>query len=95
VRINPLAVFRRDANANARARASIHRGVRMMSAPDEKGSFDLARRSRHVGETGAGGVIYVCPYAHDTWHNVDNPASARSAAASSGALANAYGAFLD
>jgi hypothetical protein len=96
VRSNPLAVVRRDANANARAQASIHRGVRMMSALDEKGSFDLARTSRHVGKTGAGsGAIYVCPYAHDTSHNVDYPASARSAAASSGALANAYDAFLD
>jgi hypothetical protein len=61
-RIYPRAVFQQEANANARANASVLCGVRIASAADDRGAFDLARASRHAGESDqSDGAIFLSP----------------------------------
>lgn len=65
-RIYPAAVFRQEANANARANASVLSGVRIASAADETGAFDLVRASRHAGESDpSDGAIFLSPVAQE------------------------------
>lgn len=61
-RIYPRAVFQQEANANARGNASVLSGVRIVSAADESGAFDLVRASRHAGESDpSDGAIFLPP----------------------------------
>ncbi len=96
-RIYPRAVFERDANANARAKASVLSGVHISSAPDESCEFDLTRASRHVGEADTpGGAIFLCPFAQarDGGRGDEYPAAAGSSAAQ-GPKRSAYDLFID
>ncbi len=95
-RIYPRAVFERDANANARAKASVLSGVHISSAPDDSSEFDLARASRHVGEDAApGGAVFLWPVAQAaSAHNDDYPADAASSKPV-GPKRSAYDAFID
>ena len=95
-RIYPRAVFKRDANANARAKASVLSGVHISSAPDESSEFDMARASRHVGEEAApGGAVFLWPVAEAAAaHNDDYPAEA-GAPAIAGPKRSAYDTFID
>jgi len=61
-RIYPRAVFQQEANANARGNASVLSGVRIVSAADDSGAFDLVRASRHAGESDpSDGAIFLSP----------------------------------
>jgi hypothetical protein len=63
-RIYPRAVFQQEANANARGDASVLKGVRIVSAADAAGTFDLVRASRHAGESDpSDGAIFLSPTA--------------------------------
>ena len=81
-RIYPRAVFLRESTSNARAKASVLHGVRILAGADAAGRIELVRAARRAGEaeTASGGV-FLCPYA------------APSAAA--GETADPYDAFLD
>ena len=62
--IYPRAVFQQEANANARAEASVLKGVRIVSSADDSGAFDLVRASRHAGESDpSDGAIFLAPSA--------------------------------
>lgn len=66
-RIYPPAVFAREAQANTRAKASVLYGVRIQSAPDTTGDFQLVRASHHVGEDeSAANSLFLCPFAQAT-----------------------------
>ena len=43
-------LWERDATRNAQGSASIVHGVKILSEPDNEGSFELAPASQHVGE---------------------------------------------
>jgi hypothetical protein len=52
--IYPIEVFAVDAAANQKQPANeLLKGVRILSAPDEAGYFEIARATMHVGEIGA------------------------------------------
>jgi hypothetical protein len=92
--IYPRAVFAREANANARAKASVLRGLSIGSAPEGTGAFELVRAARHTGEKEVeGGAIFLCPFAQGTGENAANPAAA--SAASGGSARGAYDLFID
>lgn len=93
-RIYPRAVFERDANANMRAKASVLCGVHITSTPDASGAFELARAARHAGEQDSGdAAIFLCPFAQETGHGRDYPATA-TPPAGDGERAP-YDAFID
>lgn len=50
--IYPEEAFALEAGENARAKATVQKGVRILSAADAKGDFELERASRQVGEDG-------------------------------------------
>ena len=64
-RVYPRAVFEQEALSNTRGKASVLHGVRINSAPDGTGAFDLVRAAHQVGEDerSASGV-FLCPFAH-------------------------------
>jgi hypothetical protein len=49
-RLYPRPDFEREAGENADAKATVHRGIRILSAVDAQGTFVAERASRHVGE---------------------------------------------
>lgn len=50
-RVYPIGEFSVDAAANAKQPANeLLRGVRVLSAPDEAGAFEIERWTKHVGE---------------------------------------------
>jgi len=53
-RLYPRDVFEADAGGNALAKASVLRGLRILSQPNEAGEFKLVRASQQVGEVHAG-----------------------------------------
>jgi hypothetical protein len=55
--------FERDAGENARAKATVHRGIRIVSPVDSQGSFTAERASRHVGEEDPeGDTVFLAPF---------------------------------
>ncbi len=93
-RIYPRAVFQQEANANSRAKASVLSGVRIASAPDADGGFDLTRASRHAGEAESGdGAVFLSPRAQQTGHGADYPATA--APPQTAGDRDPYAAFID
>jgi hypothetical protein len=73
--IYPRAVFQQEANANARADASVLKGVRIISPADESGTFDLVRASRHAGESDPSeGAIFLAPSAQQAKPGAPAPA---------------------
>jgi hypothetical protein len=48
--VYPEEVFAYEAGLNSRAKATVHKGVRILSAVDERGGFEIERGARHVGE---------------------------------------------
>jgi hypothetical protein len=94
-RVYPIDRFRLDANSNSRAEASVHHGIRIVSAPAEDGWFGLAHASRHIGESSdQDGAVWLCPFAQATAHSADYPSKAQASLPPL-PLANAYVAFLD
>jgi hypothetical protein len=66
-RLYPRDAFEADAGSNAQAKTSVLKGLRILSAPDEAGSFQLARASQHTGEVhvadaqGRGNGLFLAP----------------------------------
>ena len=59
----PREDFDRDAGENADAKATVHRGLRIVSPVDRDGRFSAERGSRHVGESDPeGDTVFVAPY---------------------------------
>lgn len=62
-RLYPLEDFARDAGANADAKATVHRGLRIVSPVDGTGRFSAERGSRHVGESDPeGDTVFLAPF---------------------------------
>lgn len=92
--IYPRAVFLRESNANARAKASMLRGLSIRSAPDADGNIAIARAARHVGEqTPDEGALFLCPFAQATPHAAEYPAAATAGAAAD--PRDPYDEFID
>lgn len=49
--IYPMAAWEQDGSRNAQGNASIVHGVKILSAPDKGGAFELVRASQHVAES--------------------------------------------
>jgi hypothetical protein len=65
--IYPHAVYESESQANTRAKVSVLNGVRITSAADSSGAFNLTRASHHVGEQEqAHDSVFLCPFALET-----------------------------
>lgn len=61
-RIYPIGEFAVDAAQNAKQPANeLVRGVRILSAPDDGGEFEMARATKHVGEV-HGNVFFLAAH---------------------------------
>lgn len=62
--VYPSEAFAIDAAQNQKQPANpIAQGVRIVSAPDQRGAFELDRACQHVGETGeSAGAIFLAPF---------------------------------
>ena len=58
--VYPPDEYERDSAENDRPGVDVLKGVRVMSAPDEDGNFELASAAKHVAE--AGDSIFLVPY---------------------------------
>jgi hypothetical protein len=62
-RLYPRDDFERDAGENSDAKATAHRGLRILSAVDPNGRFSAERGSRHVGERDPeSDTVFVAPF---------------------------------
>lgn len=92
-RIYPHAVFLREANANSRAKASVLRGLSILSTPDAAGDFSLVRAAQHAGEREPGeGAVFLCPFAQATPQSAEYPAATAGGAAAEDP--DPYAAFI-
>jgi hypothetical protein len=61
-RVYPEEAFAFEAGGNSRAKATVHKGVRIVSAVDATGEFEIEPGSRHVSERdGPDQVIFLSP----------------------------------
>lgn len=61
-RIYPRDAFEQDCRENARADNSVVNGVRILSALDASGGFEVARARQHVGEGDPeGDTVFLAP----------------------------------
>jgi hypothetical protein len=101
-RLYPRADFERDAGENARANATVHRGLLIVSPVDAEGRFAAERASRHVGEDDPeGDTVFLAPFLAE----MSAPFQAGSAygdavetgapAAAAARKADGYRAFID
>jgi len=58
-RAYPFEVYARDAAQNTLAESQVVRGIRILSAPDAVGTFELEPASRHIGEIA--GAAFLAP----------------------------------
>jgi len=62
-RLYPREEFERDAGENARAKATVQRGILIVSAVAADGRFGVERASRHVGEEDPeGDTVFLAPF---------------------------------
>jgi hypothetical protein len=62
-RLYPRQAFDRDAGENSDAKATVHRGLRIVSAVGPDGSFNAEEATRHVGENDPeGDTVFVAPF---------------------------------
>lgn len=60
--VYPLSAFRHDAGVNAIGNTPVLHGLRILSGPDDAGSFDLVRADQHTGERDPeGDSVFVVP----------------------------------
>ncbi|HEX2725106.1 MAG TPA: hypothetical protein VHN20_04730 [Beijerinckiaceae bacterium] len=65
-RLYPREDFEREAGQNADAKATVHRGIRILSPVDAQGQFEAERASRHVGEADPlGDTVFLAPFLQD------------------------------
>ncbi|HUJ96680.1 MAG TPA: hypothetical protein VLV85_00480 [Stellaceae bacterium] len=79
-RIYPRAVFLRESTANARAKASVLRGLHILAGADAVGRFGLVRAAHRASEPETSSGVFLCPSA-------SSPEAAETA--------DPYDAFLD
>jgi hypothetical protein len=61
-RVYPEEAFAFEAGGNSRAKATVRKGVRIVSAVDARGEFEIERASRHVSESdGPDQAIFLSP----------------------------------
>jgi hypothetical protein len=100
-RLYPREDFERDAAANADAKATVHRGLKIVSAVDGDGRFSAERGSRHVGESDPeGDTVFVSPFLEDVapLRGTDaygGPTEATAAPMGSGQRDKNYRVFID
>lgn len=58
-RAYPFEAYARDAALNTRAESQVVRGIRILSAPDAVGTFELEPAGRHIGEIA--GAAFLAP----------------------------------
>jgi hypothetical protein len=63
-RVYPPGAFARDAVENDRHRVALRHGVRIGSAPDHAGDFELEPASLYAGEVP--GAVFLAPFHHAT-----------------------------
>jgi hypothetical protein len=65
-RVYPREAYEEDAGRNALAKTPVLHGVRILSQPDEAGSFRLARAHHQVAERDPeGDTVFLAPYLGD------------------------------
>lgn len=101
-RLYPREDFEREAGENSRAKATVHRGLRIVSAVDAGGRFSAERASRHVGEQDPeGDSIFLAPFlaeANAIFQQGDaygGPVEVGDALATTSHKADDYQAFID
>jgi hypothetical protein len=99
-RVYPREDFEREAGENADAKATVHRGIRILSPVDGQGVFEAERASRHVGEADPlGDTVFLAPFLQDTSAAPSDSAyggpGAGDAVAAGARKANDYGAFVE
>jgi hypothetical protein len=101
-RLYPRDDFDRDAGENSDAKATVHRGLRIVSAVDRDGRFSAERGSRHVGESDPeGDTVFVAPFlaqGHAPLRQTNTyggPAETGHASAGGDRKARDYQAFVD
>ena len=57
----PRQAHDEDAAENARPKATVHHGVRIVLAPEKPGGFEIARASRQVGEADGQDAWFLFP----------------------------------
>jgi hypothetical protein len=62
-RIYPRAVFLRESTVNARAKASVLRGLQILAGADAAGRFDLVRAARRAAEPETSSGAFLSPSA--------------------------------
>ena len=94
-RIYPPEAFAVDAAQNQKQPANPRvQGVRIVSAPDQSGAFELERASQHVGEMGeSAGAVFLAPFRPLPAAAAAPPADGRAVAANDPGAG--YEAFLD
>jgi hypothetical protein len=100
-RLYPRDDFERDAGENSDAKATVHRGIRIVSAVDDSGRFSAERGSRHVGESDPeGDTVFVAPFLAQSHAPLQAKAyggadEAEAAPAGRGQKDQEYRAFID
>ena len=101
-RLYPREDFERDAGANSDAKATVHRGLRVLSAVDLEGRFRAERGSRHVGECDPeSDTLFLAPFLKQAYAALQQTDVYGGAAENSDALAKTaherdeYRAFID
>ena len=83
-RLYPPNTFARDAAENDRHRIEILKGVRIASAPDETGNFELEPAAQYAGEVP--GTVFLAPF---------HPRTAEEHAGDDPDPRHGYDAFID
>ena len=101
-RLYPREDFERDAGENARAKATVRRGILIVSAVATDGRFGVERASRHVGEEDPeGDTVFLAPFPTQASVPLQQgaayggPVEAGDALESTSRKAEDYRAFID
>jgi hypothetical protein len=99
-RLYPRHDFEREAGENADAKATVQRGIRILSPVDDQGVFRAERASRHVGERDPlGDAVFLAPFAHAALTQSDTayggPDETGDALATTAHRGDDYEAFID
>lgn len=101
-RLYPREHFDRDGGENSDAKATVHRGLLIVSPVDQNGRFSAERGSRHVGESDPeGDTVFVAPFLVQDYGPLQQagayggPAETGDALAAVERKAQDYQAFLD
>lgn len=98
-RIYDRHTFEQDAASNARSKATVVHGVKILSAPDADGQVEISRASHHVAEGNPeGDTIFVPAFSlHDSTAADGNTyaGSAAPTANAPGEAADEYRSFID